>query len=272
MMGPDDEPPQFRIAVTERGKPTRFTKVRFRRTGGRYDGEQYVQFGSVAVRDVDFTGLGFESFDADGTIFQRCDFSRSSLAGMFGPTRRTVFEDCDFTAARLGNVLPGQARFERCLFSGTGLRSWRAVATEFIGCRFDGSFTDVKFWGAPWGRWLEKGTLRPPRRTNEFTENDFSGAELNDVGFVGGIDIDRQTMPVGPQYVRLERPTERIARARPIIQTWEPDEVRSEATVLLDVYSGYGFEEQQVLFANRWSTDVPREVADRVWALLAEIL
>jgi hypothetical protein len=106
---------------------------------------------------------------------------------------------------------------------------------------------------------------------NQFRGNDFSAADLEDVGFVGGIDLDQQRLPTGPQYVRLDRPLARIAKARPMVERWEPGEAREEALILLEVYSGGGVEEQGELFANRWETGAPHDVCEQFWRLLESI-
>jgi uncharacterized protein YjbI with pentapeptide repeats len=227
-----------------------------------------VDFHAVPIRAMDFTGIAFDDFGAEGTRFKGCDFSRARIEGSLGVMRQTVFEDCRVLGTRLRDARPGQARFVRCEFIDADLWGWSTVANEFVDCRFNGALRRCKFWGRPWGGWLEPGSLNPKRTTNEFRGNDFSAADLEDVGFAGGIDLDLQRLPEGPQYIRLRNAQKRIERARPIVATWEPEGLRREAVLLLDAYVDDEIERQDDLFVNRWETDVPRDIAARVWALL----
>jgi hypothetical protein len=267
-MDDDDDVPKFRVRVVGRGRIPPRTRVWWPKRGGRYEGHPSVVFHAISVERVDFRGAIFDDFDAEGTRFRRCDFSDARLEGFLGIRRQTVFEDCHFARTRLRWAQPGQARFVRCTFDDVDLWGWSAVAAEFIDCQFTGKLRRCKFWGKPWGDWIEPGNLRPARTVNQFRGNDFSAADLEDVGFVGGIDLDQQRLPTGPQYVRLDHSPERIARVRSIVATWEAGADRNEALLLLDAYSGDEVEAQDDLFANRWETDVPRQVATRVWALL----
>jgi hypothetical protein len=147
------------------------------------------------------------------------------------------------------------------------MKGWADTAAEFVDCRFTGRLRECKFWGRPHFQWLEPGRLRPPRTTNAFHGNDFSDADIDDVGFVGGVNLSLQRLPKGPQYVRINRPLERIALARAAVSGWPEGPDRNEAMIMLDVY-GEGMEEQAELFANRWELGVPREIADRIWSLL----
>ena len=273
-MSDKDDVPRYRVRIKGQEPVAPRTRMWRPQSGGRYKGHSSVLFHAVPIRAVDFSGLSLDDFEAEGTHFTKCDFSGARIEGTFGLRRQTVFEDCSFGRARLGHVLPGQARFVRCDFVDLGDLGWSADATEFIDCRFSGFLRGQKFWGRPPGPWQERGALRPPRVTNEFRGNDFSAADLEDVAFVAGIDLDLQVLPSGPQYVRLSHIRERFAMARPKIATWEPMEARDEGLILLGSYSDahLGFADQDDLFANRWETEAPRDIADRFWSLLESVL
>jgi hypothetical protein len=262
--------PRFRVRIIGRDRVPPLTHVRRTMRGGRYDGHPNVEFEAITVHDVDFSGFRFESFGAEGTRFTGCDFTQTSIVGFLGVRRQSVFSQCTFAQTRLRDAQPGQARFVDCEFDRIDITGWSAVASEFVGCRFSGPVRRCKFWGKPFGAWLET-PLSPPRDKNEFVDNDFTDAVLEDVGFVGGIDLARQRLPTGPEYVRIDRPLERILRARPIVEHWQPEEDREEGLILLAVYSEDGFEEQAELFVNRLETGAPRHVAERVWSLLESI-
>jgi hypothetical protein len=269
----DQKPPTYRVRVGGIASPTPRTKIRFGRTGGRYDGYPDLEVGAASVRGVSFEGFVFQHFSAEGSTFKACDFSRTAISGTFGVRRQTTFEDCTFDATRLANVEPGQARFVGCSFRSADLNGWNAVANEFVNCRFLGVVRSCNFWGAPVDEWVEVGALRPGRLKNEFRGNDFREAELRGVGFLGGVDIDAQLWPESSDYVRLDRFPERVLQARVLVEGWNDREAQAMAKVVLDVFSVGGFENQQTLFAHRWSFDtIPRDIMARVWATLEEPL
>jgi hypothetical protein len=43
----------------------------------------------------------------------------------------------------------------------------------------------------------------PKRKRNEFIGNDFSSADLIDVDFRGGIDLEKQMLPTGSEYIYI---------------------------------------------------------------------
>lgn len=264
-MSNDDKAPGYRVRVSGHGPPPKVTKVRWNRSGGRYAGRPDVEFGAVTIRAMSFAGMRFEQFSAEGTKFVDCDFSGAGLEGSFGVRRQTRFEDCLFDGTRMSDVEPGQARFVGCAFNSTDVRRWNMAANEFVNCRFNGRLEDCNFWGTLALEWRD----RTRRTVNEFRGNDFSRAELIGVSFLGGIDLSLQTLPDSEDYVRLDRPLDRIRAVRSIIESWSEEE-RKEARVMLDVFSGPGYEDQPELFAHRWDLHVPRSVADRVWKLLED--
>jgi hypothetical protein len=127
-----------------------------------------------------------------------------------------------------------------------------------VECVFAGRISDVRFSGRPFDveRDHERNTrfyaqarakhpTLPPyseleRRHNDFLRNDFRDAELDEVSFEYGIDIDGQMMPAGPQYLRLDRPRERILRARAIVARWPEDTLRERALFTLQLLSEPG--------------------------------
>jgi hypothetical protein len=71
---------------------------------------------------------------------------------------------------------------------------------ESIGSSFDGTtIGEAVFHGT------SKQVLPgyPERKTNEFVGNDFSGANLIDVGFRGGVDLAAQKLPRDGGYILI---------------------------------------------------------------------
>jgi hypothetical protein len=228
-----------------------------------------VNFEGATLVDVDLTNTRFQGLAASGSVFERCNF-RAMVAegGAMGGNPQVVYRDCLFERAVLGDVAPGNARFERCTFQ--DLRGWRANATEFVECRFLGRLEDVKFFGRPWdvasGRY---DRLKPPRTVNEIAGNDFSQARLTDVDFIYGVDLSLQELPRGDECVRLSRLPERLASAQTTVEREWTGREREEALTMLSYFADPW---QQELFVRRDIDLASREVRERVWDLLEHAL
>jgi hypothetical protein len=113
--------------------------------------------------------------------------------------------------------------------------------------------------------------MDPPRRRNEFRANDFRDAELLDVAFVAGIDMDRQRFPDDDLHVRVPDFQRRLARARAEIKQWYERE-RAPAQVMLATLAAR-WRDQEVVVARRWTPRIkaPDRIQARVWELLEHI-
>jgi len=259
----------FRVRRTGSEQPHPKTTIRFRRNKGRYEGHSDLEVQRATVKDVDFGRTAFRHFLSVGSKFERCSFDEATFeAGSLSLAPQSLFRECTFRGSDLRNIDLGQARFEECLFEAALIRDWASDAAEFVGCRFSGKVEDSRFSGRPWGMWAEPGYLNPVRTRNEFRENDFRAAEIIGTDFVWGVDVHAQLFPKSEDYVLLDRWHDRVARAIRVIEDWvEPD--RSEARILIGVYTDPGYEEQASVFIHKWSLDIPRHIAGRVWDLLA---
>lgn len=227
----------------------------------------HTMFDHVEFRAVQFDGARFASFYAAASSFTNCSFRDVQFQrGVFSGHPQSTFRECDFTGADLLGISPGHARFENCDFDRTTIRKWFATCSEFVDCNFSGRIETTKFFGRPIGACAEQLS----RAVNEFRGNDFRRADLFDVGFVAGIDLDAQKLPLGDDYVVVPNFHQCAKAARGAIAEW-PSEERRQAEILLEAYSTGGMEGQRDLFARRDEiTSVPGRLRDRVWKLLEE--
>ena len=206
-----DDEVKVRVTGSEPARPV----VTAGQTGGRAE----LPPGGVVLRgarfeEVDFSGLRLQGLGIYGCTFIRCDFRKAVLLGSIGMPPRSAFADCRFDGADLRGADPGEARFERCTFDAARLDGWHTWSAEFVACRFAGRIHDVEFAARP-------PTVRVPERggapiewpQNEFRGNDFREAVLDDVEFVGGIDLDAQLWPDDPQLRRIDVSPARIDQA-----------------------------------------------------------
>ena len=237
------------------------------------DAERVIALNRAAITAVDFRRARFDRFSLGGCLFDRCDFRGmkldSRLTPLFVALPASVFLNCYFDGADLRRARLGQSRFDRCTFDDARLDGSRTETAEFVGCRFAGAMDGVTFYGAPPAAELKR--MDPPRPRNEFHGNDFRDAELLDVTFVAGIDMDRQRFPDDDLYVRVERFQRRIARARTEIAEWYERE-RAPALAMLATLAER-WRDQDVVIARRWTPRIKASdrVQARVWELLEHI-
>lgn len=237
------------------------------------DDERVVALHRATLTAVDFRRARFDKFSLGGCLFDRCDFRGLKLdhrlAPLFLALPRSVFRDCYFDAADMRRARLAQSRFERCTFDDARLDGVHAEAAEFIDCRFAGPLDDVTFYGKPSGSEAER--LDPRRRRNEFRGNDFRDAELLDVAFVAGVDMERQRFPDDELHVRVDDFRRRLAKARSEIKQWYERE-RAPAQVMLAMLAAR-WRDQDVVVARRWTPRIKASdrVQARVWELLEHI-
>ncbi len=240
----------------------------------RPDDERVVELHRATLTAIDFRRARFDRFSLGGCLFDRCDFRGLKvdrrLAPLFAATPRSVFRDCHFDGADLRRARLGQSRFERCTFDDARFEGSRTEAAEFVDCRFAGPLDGVTFHGAPWGP--EAKHLDPPRRRNEFRGNDFRDAELIDVAFVAGVDMDRQRFADDEMHVRIEGFQRRLAKARAEIKHQWYERERAPALLMLAALAAR-WRDQDVVVARRWTPRIKASdrVQARVWALLEHI-
>ncbi|MFF0306862.1 pentapeptide repeat-containing protein [Streptosporangium sp. NPDC004379] len=259
-------PEEWRSAWIARGE---FRDRRFEPPAG----VSTVTFDRARLVNVDFSGMRFTDFSVHDSTFEGCDFSGAAferlslgLTGMPRPeggmdrprsgfrplgavlgrltpdrgTRvprsgadwpRSVFRDCVFRRTRFAPLtFFGNVRFENCTFDRSRLTGQTLTfEAEFVGCVFLGRVRNVNFWGRPSDH--ERGRLGRDR--NDFTGNDFTGAELDDVAF-RHIDLRAQRFPGPPGHAILDRIGERVDAVLPLVERWPDPRHRETARSCLE--------------------------------------
>jgi hypothetical protein len=145
-----------------------------------------------------------------------------NTAGVAEPGR-WPYRECRFARVRIPpQAFFGNARFERCVFDRSRLRDQTSTfEAQFVDCTFRGKIQDVNFWGVP----LAEDTAALGRKHNDFTGNDFTGAELIDVSF-RHIGLRAQRFPGPPDYALLNRFEARVSGVLAAITDW-PDDIKA---------------------------------------------
>jgi hypothetical protein len=211
---------------------------------------------NVTARRVDFSGLRFLSFYADGCRFIGCDFSRVVVDWLPFGSGGSLFRDCVFDGAQIGDF--GDVRLDRCQFVDADLKGWFTFAADLVDCRFAGRLSGVVF----------NGRDDTGRGENEFVGNDFREADLDDVDF-RDIDLDAQLLPEGDEHIRLRDLQERLEAARKTVKTW-PDAARTDAEEMLRLVESVYEDEPDVFTKRSFMIDMADspEIGERVLALL----
>jgi len=228
---------------------------------GRQEWPSNVRFEEVRASGSDFSGCLFHIFSATDATFDRCSFADVRIAfGQLG-LNRTIYTDCTFNGADLRGIDPGDAVFERCEFADTAISKWWSFCAEFVDCRFATRIVDSVFSATP-------KTCMSGRSRNRFRGNDFSGAELHDTMFIGGIDLDQQRWPDSDDYLRIPHAASRVTAALATVADWqEPD--RSNALVELHVLARFAVDQPDLLIRPA-GMDLPVATTKRLCALLTE--
>ncbi|MDP9864936.1 MULTISPECIES: pentapeptide repeat-containing protein [Streptosporangium] len=214
-------------------------------------GVSSVTFDRARLVNVDFSGTRFADVNVHGGVFQSCDFSGAvfeqlsmGITGMRGrwdgaDWPQSVFRDCVFRRTRFAPfTFFGNVRFERCVFDRSRLRDQTFTSeAEFVDCVFRGRVRNINFWGRPADHQAALG-----RDRNDFTGNDFTGAELDYVAF-HHIDLQAQRLPGLPGYALLDRISERVEAVLPLVGNWPDARHREQAGFSLEFLADRALEQ-----------------------------
>ena len=165
---------------------------------------------------ADFSGKGLESFCAIGSRFEGCSFSRVKIGSAVwgGGRKRSTYLDCSFDGAKFRSIVPGNARFENCKFRDVRIYEFLAHDVELVNCVYSGRI-DRGFLNRTRHR---QGRSFFSRRRNQIVNNDFSGCDLVDFTFRGGVDVTLQKLPSGPKDLYLADASSALERATRRVQ------------------------------------------------------
>jgi hypothetical protein len=169
----------------------------------------------------------------------------------------TVIEGCSFDHSRIRGGAIGRVRFVDCTFRDCELINWMCVGAEFLGCVFGGTLRRMVFDATPRSATgiLAGATLL------QFARNDFSAADLVDVSFRGGIDLDLQVWPDDPAYCFITNPDLAVRLIRAKFREWDTDGTRTEAWGIAGVIEFLRARGQSVQFYRLDASPVELEIA-----------
>jgi hypothetical protein len=234
---------------------------------GSIDPSQRIVLDHQELDGADLSGRTLIQFVAIGSRFKSCSFDRMRIEqASFGAGREaSEYVDCRFDGARIRFGPGGDARFVRCSFRDVDLRAWICHSVEMVDCVFTGRLVRAVFYGSPPPHPLAITT----RARNEFRRNDFSGMELVDVGFRGGVDLREQRLPSGPEYLYIPSAPDTVRRAMANVASLPDSTVRENVTKLLGLLDHTTSRGQQQLFLRKDTyQSFPSDAVDSFFRLL----
>jgi hypothetical protein len=249
----------MRIEARSKGRITITADQRVVLDPARLDGENY-------------SGRTLLQFASIGSHLRACNFDKVRIqSASFGSGRETSeFVECTFNGARMDMGPGGFSRFVRCSFQDVTVRNWICFAVEMIDCTFSGRLDTAIFNGAV----LEDEQALIGRASNEFHGNDFSAMDFRDVSFRTGIDLTKQILPSGEDYLYLPRAASAVAQAKSRVARWDDGEMRRGAGAMIQglEYALLGGQQQLLLRASNsyGISGIPRKAVDGLFALLKE--
>jgi hypothetical protein len=249
----------MRIEARSKGRITITADQRVVLDHARLDGENY-------------SGRTLLQFASIGSHLRACNFDKVRIqSASFGSGRETSeFVECTFNGARMDMGPGGFSRFVRCSFQDVTVRNWICFAVEMIDCTFSGRLDTAIFNGAV----LEDEQALIGRASNEFHGNDFSAMDFRDVSFRTGIDLTKQILPSGEDYLYLPRAASAVAQAKSRVARWDDGQMRRGAGAMIQglEYALLGGQQQLLLRASNsyGISGIPRKAVDGLFALLKE--
>lgn len=228
-----------------------------------------LRFRAEEVVGQEFSDQAIEFLTAEQTRFRGCRFERTLIdnASFGAGTSMSYYLGCSFDGSYIRATALGRARFEGCSFQEVHLHEWFCFEAEFVDCVFTGRGEKLIFDG----RVPDDAQRELGRASNEFRGNDFTQMQLQEVDFRGGIDLTRQGLPSGDEYLLLERPRSALCHVRDEVEKWTNTRHREDALGLVallmeDVDRGQA---QLFLRPADFSDDDPEMVRELVDLLVA---
>jgi hypothetical protein len=234
--------------------------------------DQRVVLDHARLYGEDYSGRTLLQFASIGSHLHACNFDRVQVqSAAFGSGRETSeFVECTFNGARMDMGPGGFSRFVRCSFRDVTIRNWICLSVEMIDCTFSGRLETAIFNGSV----PEDERALIGRASNEFHGNDFSAMDFRDIGFRTGIDLTKQILPSGEDYLYLPHAASAVAQAKSRVASWDDEEMRRAARAIIQglEYALSGGQQQLLLRASNsyGISGIPRKAVDGLFALLRE--
>jgi uncharacterized protein YjbI with pentapeptide repeats len=173
------------------------------------------------LKKADFSRRKLKDFCSINSHFEDCNFEnmRVDCFRTGSGLELSEYINCSFDGSRFKKVMAGYARFINCTFRNTVIKDMFSFQADFINCIFSGKMKGVVINGSV----PKEMRLAFGKEKNEIYGNDFSGVEMDDVGFRTGVDLSQQKLPESDDYLYLPNSAIILNQAKEIIINEWPD-------------------------------------------------
>jgi hypothetical protein len=226
--------------------------------------DQRVVLDHAKLHGENYSGRKLLQFASIGSHLRACNFDQTHIqSASFGSGRETSeFIECTFSGTWMDMGPGGFSRFVRCSFRDVTIRDWICLSVEMIDCTFSGRLETAIFNGTV----PDEERVLIGRARNEFHGNDFSVMDFRDVGFRTGVDLTKQILPSGEDYLYLPHAASAVAQAKLRLGSWDDDEMRRAAGAIIQglEYELLGGQHQLLLRASDsyGTSNIPRRAVD----------
>lgn len=237
--------------------------------------DEILQLSHVDLVGADFSGRKLpHTFSAHACVFTRCSFERMRVGEfVFGAGKeQTIYEECSFDGSRFKANVAGNTLLEGCSFRDVHIGPIGGDRMELVDCVFTGRLRRVILWAGIPGIGQMWDARELGRSSNRVEGNDFSGADLSDCGFRGGVDLTRNALPVGPGRMVVLDGKATLARVTRRVELMSQSELQAGAASWLKAYGTVLAGAQEHLWIQR--EDAPasaRAAHEFVFDLFAEL-
>lgn len=211
--------------------------------------DDYFQLKDGSFKGQDFSGKDVLGMSVINSHFENCLFERLRVDNLcFGEGKTmSTFVNCSFDDSAFFSPVVGRARFFNCTFRNVYIVEFRSYDAEFVNCIFSGKLQNSFFYG----QFFVDYVNRLGMKTNEFFGNDFSLLEMDGVDFRCGIDLTKQKLPQGHDYLYVKDADFFIRKFQEKIKELHDDNVIKDAEIELKIACNQFNDGQKQFFLDR---------------------
>ena len=181
-----------------------------------------LKFENEYLKDECFSNEKYSKIMSISSTFIGCKFEGITAKDIsFGAgMNESVYEGCSFDNSSFNSTAIGFARFIDCTFKNVKIKEFFGVQASFINCSFSGEIKKGKFNG-------KFNDLSGRIYLNDIYGNDFSGANLIDVGF-DDVDLFKQEFPDCRRFRIIPDLKDFLSKKREEVKSLEDEKLSQE--------------------------------------------
>jgi uncharacterized protein YjbI with pentapeptide repeats len=234
------------------------------------------EFVNLTLFNTKATNIRFWACKMKSSIVEKTNFSNSLLGGRL-KTDSGSFEDVNFKNDNFKSTVYSFPLFKNCVFENCNLDEVNFDGSRFESCIFKGRLYSTIFRGITTdykkGVFWEK-SINPSDFPNQMKNIDFTGAELNGVSFINGVDLSSCKLPSSGDYLLVSNLEHLYKKAKGIISVeWAGENRRIGLEIIDSVYytKNHKSQKQDIIDKKFLTEQFGFDFADKFYALIAAI-